>query len=401
MHLSAIRLDSTVNMIVVAVLALLAVVAVPWFWDRWKRKQVGRSATTLLAVVLVIVSTAMAGNMIGGFFPSLGALLGTQVYNAEGTNVGDNGDDLDKFRDAGQMRAKEGKSSIVTLTVKGDRTGITRNVSVYFPPQYYDKAYHDLKFPVIEWIPNYPSGPEVAICCYHLPEQLDLAIAKHVLAPTVVIMPDPTGVPKVGHDTECVDEVNGAANDTFLTMDLRNWAIKKLGVSPNRRSWAIGGWSSGGYCAMNLVTRHPQWYGLAASVSGYDKASIDKETENLFQGRQDIADANNITMNLAKHPSPVEILAIAGDKENNESQSIAQMKKAVRPPTQLTSWVLADAGHNMNAFKTQIPDVLAWLGQRLAGTSTELTSRATLTGDVRPWPLPQTGAQGALVDMVE
>jgi enterochelin esterase-like enzyme len=399
MHLSSIRLDSPVNMIVVVVLTLLAIVAVPWFWDRWKRKRLWRSATILLAVVFLVVSTGMAGNMIGGFFPTVGSLLGTGVYSAQGTDAeaAQNGEDLEKLRDTAVAHAREGKGTVVHMKVTGRRTKITRDVTVYLPPQYFDAGFKDLKFPVVEWIPNYPSGPEVVTAGYHLPEQLDAAIAKRVLPPTVVLVPDPTGVPKVGHDTECVDEVDGTANDTYLTADLRDWALQKLGAAPDRRAWTIAGWSSGGYCAMNLVTRHPQWYGQAVSVSGYDKAQVDSETEDLFHGRQDINDANNVRLNVRLHPSPVDILAIAGDKETYESFAIDQIRTAARPPLRFSSWRVPDAGHNMNTFKSQIPDVLAWIGAHSTAPAPPGRQVET-TGGVQPWPLPRSGAHGALAD---
>jgi enterochelin esterase-like enzyme len=399
MHLSSIRLDSPVTMIVVVVLTLLAIVAVPWFWDRWKRKRLWRSATILLAVTLLVLTTGMAGNMIGGFFPTVGSLIGTGAYSAQGTDAeaAQNGEDLEKLRDTGVAHAREGKGTVVHMKVTGRRTKLTRDVTVYLPPQYFDAAYRELRFPAVEWIPNYPSGPEVFTSGYHLPEQLDAAIAKHVLPPAVVIVPDPTGVPKVGHDTECVDEVNGTANDTFLTADLRDWALHKLGVSANRRAWTIAGWSSGGFCAMNLVTRHPQWYGQAVSVSGYDKAQIDGETEDLFKGRQDINDANNVRLNVRLHPSPVEILAISGDKESYESFAIDQIRAAARPPIQFSSWRVPDAGHNMNTFKSQIPDVLAWIGAHTTAPA-PAGRQVDTSGGVLPWPLPRSGAHGALAD---
>ncbi|MDT7802604.1 MAG: hypothetical protein QOI78_6073 [Actinomycetota bacterium] len=402
MHLSSIRLDSPVNMIIVVVLTLLAIIAVPWFWDRWKRKRLWRSATILLAVVLTVVSTGMAGNMIGGFFPTVGSLLGTGVYSAQGTDAeaSQNGEDLDKLRDTAVAHAREGKGTVVHMKVTGRRTQLTRDVTVYLPPQYFDAGFKDLKFPVVEWIPNYPSGPEVVTGGYHLPEQLDAAIGKRVLAPTVVIVPDPTGVPKVGHDTECVDEVNGTANDTYLSADLRDWALQKLGAASDRRAWTIAGWSSGGYCAMNLVTRHPQWYGQAVSVSGYDKAQVDAETEDLFHGRQDINDANNVRLNVRLHPSPVDILAIAGDKESYESFAIDQIRLAARPPLRFSSWRIPDAGHNMNTFKSQIPDVLAWIGAHTTAPAPAVRQVET-TGGVQPWPLPRSGAHGALADTAQ
>ncbi len=138
----------------------------------------------------------MAGNMIGGFFPTVGALIGTGDYTAQGTDAeaGQNGEDLDKLRDKGVAQAKAGKGTVTHMKVTGRRTKLTRDVTVYLPPQYFDAGYKDVKFPVIEWIPNYPSGPEVVTGGYHLPEQLDAAIGKHALPPTVVIV-SPAGPP--------------------------------------------------------------------------------------------------------------------------------------------------------------------------------------------------------------
>jgi enterochelin esterase-like enzyme len=401
MHASAIRLDSTFGLTIMAVLALLAVIAVPLFWDKWGWKKFGRSATTLLAVVLVMVSSGLALNIVGGFFPTLGSLLGTSVNPGEGTEgeAGENGQGLARLQEADAQRAKEGKSSLLHMTVKGGRTGITRDVNLYLPPQYSDPSYRDYVFPVIEWIPNYPSGPEVAIGGYHLPEALDTAMGKGLLPPSVVIIPDPSGNPRVGHDSECVDEVNGHSNDTYLSADIRNWALHTLHVNPDRKAWTLAGWSSGGYCALNIAARHPQWYATAASVSGYDKASIDAETEDLYRGRKDISDANTVSLNLAKHPSPLDLLVIAGSKEHDELASIDTIRKAIAPPTVLYSWVIPDAGHNMNTFKSQLPQVLSWIGSRSAAPRPSSDQQVAASGGVRPWPLPHTGGKGALADL--
>lgn len=401
MHASAIRLDSTTTLVVVAVLALLAVIAVPVCWEKWGWKKTGRSASTLAAVVLILVSSGLALNIVGGFFPTLGSLLGTSVNPGEGTSgeAGENGAGLSRLQDANAQRARAGKSSVLHMTVKGQRTGITRDVNLYLPPEYSDPSYRDYVFPVIEWIPNYPSGPEVALKPYGLPEALDAAMVKGLLPPSVVIIPDPTGNPRIGHDSECVDEVNGHANDTYLRSDIRNWALHTLHVNPDRKAWTLAGWSSGGYCALNLASRHPQWYSTAVSVSGYDKASIDGETENLYKGRKDVADANTVSLNLQRHPAPLDLLIIAGSQEKDEKASIDTIGKAISAPTVMYSWIIPDAGHNMNTFKSQLPDVLSWIGSKSASPRPKSDQRIASTGGVKPWALPQTGVKGALANL--
>jgi enterochelin esterase-like enzyme len=403
MHASNIRLDSPFGLILVGVLALLAVISVPWFWDSWHWRRTGRSATVVTAVALVVVACSLAGNMIGGFFPTLGSLLGTANVSGEGTDgdAGVNGAVLGQFEEYNRDRGAKGLGSTFHLSVIGIRTGLTRDVNLYLPPQYYNPAYEHFTFPVIEWIPNYPSGPEVAGSGYQLPEAIDAAITKNVLVPSVIVIPDPTGNPKVGHDSECVDQVDGMANDTFLTADVRSWALKTLKVSADRSSWTIAGWSSGGYCALNLATRHPQWYTNAASVSGYDHAMQDANTGDLFRGRQDIFAANTVSINVAQHPSPVNLLAIAGDKEVEETMSVDRIRKALVGQVSLTYWVVPDAGHNLNTFKSQLPDVLAWIGSKSAPPQPATRRGITVDGQVKQWPLPNTGAKGALVNLGE
>jgi enterochelin esterase-like enzyme len=402
-HASSIRLDSTFGLTVAGILALLAVLAVPWFWEKWKWPRAGRSISTLTAVVLVLMVCGLALNMIGGFFPTLGSLIGTSDVAGEGTDgdAGANGVALDRLKDYHRDRGTRGNGSTVHLTVSGERSGVTRDVNIYLPSQYYDPVYEGFTFPVVEWIPNYPSGPEVAGSGYHLPEALDNAIRKKLLPPSVIVIPDPDGTPKVGHDSECVDQVDGTANDTFLSSDIRNWALRTLHVSGDRKSWTIAGWSSGGYCALNLATRHPQWYANAVSVSGYDRALVDSDTQDLFKGRQDIVDANNVSHNVGAHPSPIEILMIAGEKEGNELGSIERIRKALAPPGILSSWTIPDGGHNMNAFKAQLSDVLTWIGAKSASPRFTGGHQVAVSGEVKPWPLPDAGAKGGLVDTTQ
>lgn len=399
MHASSVRLDSTIGLIAVGVAALLAVLAVPFYWDKWGRRRTGRCLSTLVAVVLVLALSGLSVNMVGGFFPTLGALIGTSDVSGEGTDgdAGQNGTGLDQLKDYQRDRGAKGHGSTAHLVVTGDRTGLTRSVNIYLPPQYYDPAYAGVNFPVIEWLPNYPSGPEVAGSGYHLPDALDHAITTKALPPSVVVIPDPGGVPKVGHDTECVDQVDGDASDTYLTADIRTWALRTLHVAGDRSSWSIAGWSSGGFCALNLATRHPQWYANAASVSGYDKAVVDSSTVDLYRGRQDIQDANTVSLTVARHPAPVQLLMIAGDKESDEMASITRVRNALVRPAVLSSWTIPDGGHNMNTFKAQLPDVLSWIGARSTSPHPGGRRGVVVDGEVGPWALPATGGHGALV----
>jgi len=81
----------------------------------------------------------------------------------------------------------------------------------------------------------------------------------------------------------------------------------------------------------------------------------------------------------------------------NEPNYLAAVDFDSSRRTKFSSWRIHDAGHNMNTFKSQIPDVLAWIGAHTAGPAPTGRQLET-TGGVLPWPLPRSGAHGALAD---
>src|SRR5689334_12357395 len=196
-HASAVRLDNLWVVLTVAVLAVAAVVLVPWRWDAWRRKRLGRSATVLLAVIAVVLGCGLAVNRMGEFYPTLGSLLGSSPNPAEGTEA--DGDDMNRALAVVAARGKDGRGTLVHFTVDGRRTKINRDLDVYFPPGYTAKAWAGFRFPVIEWIPHFPGEPRAFAVEYGMPALLDAAIDSLRMPPTVVIVPDPNGEPRLTH----------------------------------------------------------------------------------------------------------------------------------------------------------------------------------------------------------
>ncbi|WP_236791541.1 esterase family protein [Amycolatopsis sp. GM8] len=398
MHASAIRIDTPSAVIIAAVLALLCVVAVPWAWDRWRRRVLGRTSTTVLAVIAVVGASGLGVNAAGSFYPTLGSLLGTSPNPAEGTvaDAGPDGRDLGRTLATASERSANGKGSLLHLTVTGHRTAITRDVDVYLPAGYTAPEWAGFRFPVLEWIPHFPGEPRQVATLYGLPDLLDKQIASHRLPPVVVIIPDPNGEPRLTHDSECVDAVGGPANDTFLSADLRRWALDSLHVRADRQGWAVAGWSSGGYCALNLAARHPQWFSAAASMSGYDITPDDVETGNLFHGRADVQHANDVSASLREHPSPVRLLVTADGAAGDERAALDRLHAAAAPPTELTTWLLTPAGHNLAAVREELPAVLDWLDSQLGNPVPLGTVPPQQITTVGAWPLPDVGTPGSL-----
>ncbi|AIJ23933.1 alpha/beta hydrolase-fold protein [Amycolatopsis methanolica] len=400
MHASTIRIDTLPFVLVVAVVALGCAAAVPWAWDRWRRRVAGRVATTVVAVVAVVLACGSAVNAAGSFYPTLGSLLGTSPDPAEGTvaEAGPDGRDLGRALGTASARAGNALGSLVHLTVTGKRTGLTRDIDVYLPAVYTAPDWAGFRFPVVEWIPHFPGEPRQVATLYGLPGQLDDAIAAHRLPPVVVIVPDPNGEPRLTHDSECVDAAGGPADDTYLSADLRSWAVDHLRVRGDREGWATAGWSSGGYCALDLAARHPQWYASAVSMNGYDATPHDAETGDLFHGREDLRRANDVSAVLRDHPAPLRLLVTADAAAGDECAALRRLQAAATPPAELTAWVLPIAGHNLAAVRAELPAVLDWLDTQL-GNPVAASGPGDVqqyAGGIPAWPLPDTGTPGAL-----
>ena len=247
------------------------------------------------------------------------------------------------------------------LTVTGRSSHLIRDVDVYLPPGY-DDADAALRFPVIEWFPGFPGEPREVTALFGLPGLLDDAIDHDRMPPSVVVVPDTNGEPRLSHDEECVDAVAGTADDTFLSADLRSWALSRLRVRADRPGWALAGWSTGGYCAMNLALRHPAWYGTAASQSGDNSTAQDATTGDLFAGREDLRRANNVTELLHSHSVPLGLLVTAGIGERDEQDAAERIHLAVSPPVALSLITFPGGGHNTDAVRAEAPD-----DPRLAG----------------------------------
>lgn len=352
--------------VALGVVALVAVVVVPWRWDTWRHRRLARSLSVLAAVVLVILAVGTGVNRLGSFYPTLGALLGTSTDPAAGADVdaGAGGDRLGATRGVRVARARDGHGTTEHLKLAGARSHLTRDVDVYLPPGY-DDPNPAVRFPVVEWFPGFPGEPREVASIFGLPGLLDAAIAADRMPPAVVVIPDINGEPRLSHDQQCVDAVDGPADDTFLSADIHDWALSRLKVRADRAGWGLAGWSSGGYCALNLALRHPAGYAVAASQSGYDATATDATTGDLFAGRDDLRRANNVTELLGTHPAPLHLLVTNGDDERDEAAATSRVRAAAAPPVALTAITFPGGGHNPGSVRAQLPTILAWLGAHL------------------------------------
>lgn len=96
------------------------------------------------------------------------------------------------------------------------------------------------------------------------------AAAHDGLAP-VVVVPDALGADDAL--PLCLDSRLGNV-ETYLAEDVPDWVAGHLQVNTAATAWAIGGYSYGGTCAVQLAVNRPDAYPTFLDISGQDEPSV-------------------------------------------------------------------------------------------------------------------------------
>ncbi|MGZ6804900.1 MAG: alpha/beta hydrolase, partial [Nocardioidaceae bacterium] len=207
---------------------------------------------------------------------------------------------------------------LLSLRIPGTASGLAAGSSlVYLPPQYGTPAWAGRGFPVVEAIPGSPGAPGDYVNGIRADTQLDAAIGAHLLPPVIVVFP-PSNL-TVLRSLECVDTADGLRDETYLTTDVRSWVGAHLDAAPGR--WTVMGYSTGGYCALDLSLRHPDLYARAASLDGYAHALDDHYARGLWPPGYDGLLArleHSPDWWVAHHaPEPVAVYLSAGTRDRD------------------------------------------------------------------------------------
>jgi enterochelin esterase-like enzyme len=344
--------DSLAAQLATLAAVLITAAATAYLWERMR----GRAFVLRpVAVVLCVASAGMAGlvavNREVEMFGSWSDLVGAVQPAAEAPATSTGG---------------VTGSQVVSMTVTGPASHLTMTAFVYLPAGYAQAPLNGEALPVIEAFDGFPGTPMTWLHRMRLQQHLDTEIAAHRMPPTVVVLPYQT--PDLRHDTECVDARGGPAADTFLTQDLPAAVEQRYRVRTDPAAWGVIGYSTGGFCAVNLAMRHPDRYGAAVSLSGYFQALTDHTTGDLYHGDVADRDANSPVWRLQHLPVPPLPVYLASARDDR--YAIRQMRMfaaAVQAPMRLTTATTKLGGHTIGAWMPMLPPALDWLGSWLAG----------------------------------
>lgn len=166
-----------------------------------------------------------------------------------------------------------------TAAIPGTKSGFAaRDAYVYLPPAY--QTAHRPSLPVLVLYAGQPGAPSDWLTGGALRSRMDRFAAAHEGIAPVVVVADPNG--SQGGNTLCLDSRIAQA-DTYLSQDVVDWIRTNLDVDEDPKKWAVGGFSFGGTCAMQMGTRHPDVFTAVLAFSSEQEPALAKERQKTIE----------------------------------------------------------------------------------------------------------------------
>ena len=239
-----------------------------------------------LGVVMTVLVTAAAINARFEYLPTWSSLFGKRAADQVSLaqlrqlELGGLGGSATGRLALAQAGSGDARGVVIPFVIPGTRSHFhARTAQVYLPPAYF-RSRHE-RFPVIELLHGEPGSPaDWTRGAYVDVTADDYAAQHHGLAP-ILVMPDTNG----GwlRDSECVNGKRGQVQ-TYLTVDVHDAVVARLRARGNAQSWAIAGLSEGGYCALQIALRNPNFYRTVGDYSGGAGPSVFGGLHKLFVG---------------------------------------------------------------------------------------------------------------------
>ncbi|NUP73829.1 MAG: esterase, partial [Sinomonas sp.] len=171
-----------------------------------------------------------------------------------------------------------------TVQIPAPASGFkARAAYVYLPPAYFASTRPQL--PVLLLIPGQPGNPSDWLSGGRLRLKLDHFAAEHGGVAPIAVVIDPNGSPQA--NTMCMDTKNGRA-ESYVVNDVVPWIRTHLSAAADPRFWAVGGFSFGGTCSVQLIAKHPEIFtgalGFAAELEPAMATDRAKTIDLAFDG---------------------------------------------------------------------------------------------------------------------
>ena len=361
-----VELGTTVDLVVGAGCAVIGALAAAIMMFRARRR--------LLAIVLVpfaVLSCAVNVNGVYGEYPTLGSVLGVSAFRTfDPSLIHPAATTVEEWNDAverGHAPAVSDHGLVSSVDIPATQSGFrARAAVVYLPPA--ALVDNPPKLPVFIMMAGQPGSPDRAFLAGQLQRIFDeYAAAHHGLAP-IVISPDQLG--NAFHNTLCVDSGKYGNAETYLTRDVTNWIRDTLPVESDAAHWAIGGFSQGGTCAIQLGPSHPNLYGhmftVGAELGPYN-GSERSMIRTFFNGDEQ-AYRRHVPIDImrARKHSDQTLIMAAGALDDESISNITQVAGVAKGiGMDATTFVVEGTGHDWHTVQSALRASVDRLGMQL------------------------------------
>ena len=272
------------------------------------------------------------------------------------------------WKPTGDNIPADGRGKTSTIDLPGTISGFkARQGMAYYPPAYF--ADNPEPLPVLILMAGQPGNPDDYFLGDRLPNIMNEFAAAHNGIAPVVVVPDPLSA-ETGNPL-CADAWEGNAM-TYLTQDVPNEIKKQLRVTQDTKTWVVGGWSSGGTCALQLATNHPEIYPNFIDISGEWEVSLGSHQQTVDQGfggdAAKFASINSIDlMKQNKYPQLSGWFIWGSTEGAQDVTNIYPLAKSTGMDAQ--EFEVEGSGHDWATVVAGITHVMPWMAQKMGLTA--------------------------------
>jgi S-formylglutathione hydrolase FrmB len=327
-----------------------------------------RRSCAAVATLLVMVFVGVQVNASFGQYPTVGTLLDPQIQIVEAAPPRMQFAPGSQFKKTAVSARWTGgaelpsSGKVISVKIPGTDSGFqARNAIVYLPPAY--SAPNRPVLPVLVLVSGQPGAPDSWLRSSDLVKTLDSYADTHGGVAPLVVIPDPNGSDSA--NTMCLNSSRGKV-DTYMAKDVPSWIKENLDVDANPAHWAIGGFSYGGTCAVQMVTRHPDVFTsfMAVSPEREPALAVDRSItiDKAFHGNAAAFNAQVPLTLLAKHKYPqVRGFFAAGAQDAQYSANVKILQTASRQAGMTVEAGSYPGGHSWTVVNAALPHGLAFI----------------------------------------
>jgi enterochelin esterase-like enzyme len=248
----------------VVVLLVLAALGVLWAVRRRAGHRVAWPQWTA-ATLAVALAAGFAANIVVGYVPNVAAARVTLASWGIGPPPAAlrHGTASAHAGDAHVGRVE----SVHVPAPAADRMPDDGLTWIYTPPGYPDGS---ARYPVVYLVHGSPGASGDWFAAGDVAHAMDVLLAHGLVQPMIVVAVDVNGTGPGAADTECLDSTTGGSQvETYLSDTVVPWVDAQYRTAAVWAHRTIGGFSSGGFCALDQGLRHPELYGTILAIEPY------------------------------------------------------------------------------------------------------------------------------------